>query len=154
MLFGAIHQGFDWGINQKQKVVAAALVIPVCFCFCLSPPISSASLSPSGTWEHLWNNGDTSGRNAHNAWSIPSALVPVAGNWGAIHSIHHSPTCRSDRSWNMGRRNPYALLLSSGWRFTSRQPMSSGATCSAGRAKKALGSPGRSWMDGMAMGVA
>ncbi len=26
----------------------------------------------------LWNDGDTAGRNAHNAWSIPSALVPVA----------------------------------------------------------------------------
>ena len=24
--------------------------------------------------------------------------MPVAGNWGATHSIHHSPICRSARS--------------------------------------------------------
>ena len=38
-----------------------------------------------------------------------------------------------------------------GWRFTSRQPMSSGATSSAGRAKKDWG---RCWEGVVAMGVA
>jgi hypothetical protein len=31
------------------------------------------------------------------------------------------------------------------WHFTSRQPMSSGATCSAGRQKKVMGRAGRAW---------
>lgn len=31
------------------------------------------------------------------------------------------------------------------WPYTSRQPMRSGATCSAGRAKKAWGRAGRCW---------
>ncbi len=60
-----------------QMVVTADLVIPVCFCFCLSLPIASASLSPNDTWVRLCCDGDTSGRNAHNAWSIPLVLVPV-----------------------------------------------------------------------------
>ncbi len=68
-----------------QTAVTADLVIPVCFYFCLSLPISSASLSPNDTWVLLWNDGDTSGRNAHNAWSIPSALMPGLENLGAIH---------------------------------------------------------------------
>ena len=42
----------------------------------------------------------------------------------------------------------------SGWRFTSRQPMSSGATNSAGRAKKDWGRAGKSLVMGVvAMGV-
>jgi len=39
-------------------------------------------------------------------------------------------------------------------RFTSRQPMSSGATTSAGRAQKDGGSAGSCWEGVMAMGVA
>jgi len=43
----------------------------------------------------------------------------------------------------------------SGWRFTSRQPMSSGATTSAGRAKKLWGRwSGSCWEGVVAMGVA
>ena len=102
-----------------QMTVVFALVIPVCFCFCLSLPVVSASLSPSGTWVLLWRDGDTFGRNAHNDWSIPLALVPGLGNLGAN-------------------------------RITSRQPMSSGATTSAGRQKKAWG---RCWESVVAMGL-
>ena len=91
-----------------QTVVAFALVRPFCFCFCLSQPIASASLSPNGTWEHLCCDGDTSGRNAHNAWSSRSALVPVSGNLGSF-------------------------------RFTSRQPMSSGPGLLGGAAEKGVG---------------
>ena len=41
------------------------------------------------------------------------------------------------------------------WRFTSRHPISSGATCSAGPAKKLWGSAGKSLVtDGVAMGMA
>jgi hypothetical protein len=61
-----------------QTAVTADLVIPVCFYFCLSLPIASASLSPSDTFVLLWRDGDTSGRNALNAWSSRSALVPGA----------------------------------------------------------------------------
>jgi len=39
-------------------------------------------------------------------------------------------------------------------RFTSRQPMSSGAASSAGRAKKDWGRAGMSWEGVVAMGVA
>jgi hypothetical protein len=41
-----------------------------------------------------------------------------------------------------------------GCRFTSRQPIRSGATCTAGRAKKGWGRAGRSLMGVVAMGVA
>ena len=91
-----------------QTAVTADLVIFACFCFCLSLPVVSASLSPSGTWVLLWRDGDTFGRNAHNAWSIPSVLVPVAERMGAN-------------------------------RITSRQPMSSGASCWAGQAEEGGG---------------
>ena len=44
--------------------------------------------------------------------------------------------------------------LPSSWRFTSRQPIRSGATCSAGRAKKLWGRAGGCWEGVVAMGVA
>ena len=42
----------------------------------------------------------------------------------------------------------------SAWRFTNLQPISSGATTSAGRRKKAWGRGGKSWEGVVAMGVA
>jgi len=61
--------------------------------------------------------------------------------------------------WQAGSSWEYASVSTttphtssaSAWRFTSRQPISSGATCSAGRAKK----DGRRCREGVvAMGVA
>ena len=99
-----------------QTAVTADLVIPVCFCFCLSQPIASASLCPSGTWVLLWRDGDTAGRNAHIAWSIPAALMPIAENLGATRSIHRSLTCRSARSCFRGHKTPCAFPLLWDWR--------------------------------------
>ena len=105
-----------------QTVVAAAQARHACsyfFGILLFQPIASASLSPSGTWLFLWRDGDTSCKTAHNAWSIPSNLMPTAGNLGATHSIHHPPTCRSAHSWNRGRQTPFLFQLLWGWRGCS-----------------------------------
>ena len=67
-----------------------------------------------------------------------AAAMTLAGELGlAIHLRFHDHASRSGSP--------------SAWRFTSRQPMRSGATSSAGRAKKDWG---RCWEDLVAMGVA
>ena len=56
----------------------------------VSQPIASASLIPSGTWMLFQSDGDSSGKNAHNAWSSPTNLTPAAENLGATHSLTQS----------------------------------------------------------------
>jgi hypothetical protein len=66
-----------------------------------------------------------------------AAAMPVAG--GVVLGIRPVSTITAHSS------SP------EGWPFTSRQPMRSGATCSAGRQKKNWG---RYWESVVAMGVA
>ena len=61
-------------INSIRIRTARAQAIHAFSCLfepLLPQPIASASLSPSGTWQLLWRDGDTAGRSAHNACSIP-----------------------------------------------------------------------------------
>ena len=71
-----------------QWVISVALAIHAFFCFfepLLPQPIASASLSPSGTWQLLWRDGDTADKTAYNAWSIPAVLMPIAESLDATH---------------------------------------------------------------------
>jgi len=62
-----------------------------------------------------------------------------------------SPLCRRLRYSGSGFSSAGAVPGGAAEHFTSRQPISSGATCSAGRAKK---DGGRCWESVVAMGVA
>ena len=69
-----------------------------------------------------------------------AASMPVAGGLALAYASVSTITARNSSP--------------EGWRFTSRQPMRSGATSSAGRQKYALGWAMRFWMGWVAMGVA
>jgi len=72
-------------------------VIFVCSCCypCLSPPIASASLSPSGTWEHLWRDGDS----FSDVIEFQPAVVPVV----AVGVV--------SRQWKSHQRGLFACRL-------------------------------------------